>query len=150
MTLRPSWCSEIADAQVYTLCRAAGRAPGSLPSAARTSPFRSRAPSSARCFVVGTQELPDLYGPTLDNFHALWEVSKSTPETVAAELKGKNPAKFVADFVKRCFKEGKMFQKGVARHAELDRNRAALRATLLRVLEELGAYERLNKKNEGR
>jgi hypothetical protein len=104
----------------------------------------------ARCFVVGTQDLPDLYGPTLDNFHALWELHKSTPEKVAAELEGKDPAKFVADFVKRCFKDGKMFQKGVARHAELDRNRALLRATLLRALEEFGGYERLNKKSEGR
>jgi hypothetical protein len=43
-----------------------------------------------------------------------------------------------------------MFQAGVRRRAELDANAAAVRATLLRALEEFGAFTRLNKPAEPR
>jgi hypothetical protein len=91
-------------------------------------------------FARGMSSLPDGYDGLLDNFHALWEDCKSTPETLADRLP--SPAdwtKFLDGWRKRCIDDGGLYAAGQNRRGVLDSDERAVRATLFRVLEEYGA-----------
>jgi hypothetical protein len=93
-------------------------------------------------YCSGTEVLRDGYQGNLDNFHALWEDCSSTPAKLRERLPGPDRwAAFLEDWVAVCLKEGSPYRAGQNRRAVLDRDARAVRATLLRVLEEYGAYE---------
>jgi hypothetical protein len=99
----------------------------------------------AQTYLVGSATLRDGYAPHLDGFHALWEKHRSTP----AELVPTLPAatkweKFLTDWSKRYRSDSKLARGGQTRRATLDSDAAAVRATLLGVLTEFGAYERID------
>lgn len=100
----------------------------------------------ARTYLEGAAVLRDGYDPSLDNLHALWEANASTPATLAAKLP--RPAawsEFLGSWTAYCQKDGDVYQKGVHRRATLTQDELAVRATMLRVLTEFGAYERTEK-----
>jgi hypothetical protein len=99
----------------------------------------------AQSYLVGSAALRDGYAPHLDAFHALWEKHRSMP----AELEPALPQaakweKFLTDWAKRCRSDSKLMRGGQMRRATLDSDAAAVRATLLGVLKEFGAYERID------
>jgi hypothetical protein len=103
----------------------------------------------ARCFL-SSAEVGPAWSDVLDNLHALWEDCASTPATLAARLPSAAASRpdapawkeWLAAWVAECHERGEIFQRGRARRATLAEDGAAIRATLLRVLEEYGAYER--------
>lgn len=98
----------------------------------------------AATFARGTPELCCGYEGSIDNFHALWEDCASTPETLAGRLPDAAGWKaFLADWVARCRRDGELYQRGVARRTTLAAEGEQIRATLLYVLEEYGAFARL-------
>ncbi len=93
------------------------------------------------------QSAPDLccgYEGSIDNFHALWESQKSTPEALAKKLPDAAGWKdFLSGWVAECTRDGELYQRGIARRATLAKEAARIRATLAYVLEEYGAFARL-------
>lgn len=98
----------------------------------------------ARTYLCGTAELRDGYGNNLDNFHALWESVSSDPATLAAQLPDDAGWRdYLQAWVDRCAAEPELLMKGTLRHAQLAREELAVRATILRLLGEYGAYARI-------
>lgn len=98
----------------------------------------------ARTYLRGNAELRDLYANNLDNFHALWESCASDPATLRARLP--DPASwqgFLQSWNDELVADPQPYYRGTDRHATLDRNAQAVRATLLRLLGEYGAYARI-------
>jgi hypothetical protein len=98
----------------------------------------------ARTYLCGNAELRDFYANNLDNFHALWESVASDPNVLREQLP--------ADSAWREYLQGwddslqaspELFSAGARRHAALDREAHAVRATLLRLLDEYGAIQRI-------
>lgn len=107
---------------------------------------RSLRENLARTFVCGTTELRDGYQANLDNFHALWESVASDP----ARMKEKLPSPdgwrdFLVSWGDKVAGERELIQKATERRATLDRDLPRVRATLLRVLGEVGAFARIEK-----
>lgn len=91
-------------------------------------------------FARGSVALPDGYDGLLDNFHALWEDCKSTPETLGDRLPSPTDwTKFLDGWRQRCIDDGGLYAAGETRRGVLDSDERAVRATLFRVLEEYGA-----------
>jgi len=98
----------------------------------------------ARVYLCGTAELRDSYGNNLDNFHALWESVSSDPASLAAQLPGEAAWRdYLQGWVDRCAAEPELLMKGTLRHAQLAREELAVRATILRLLGEYGAFARI-------
>jgi hypothetical protein len=98
----------------------------------------------ARTYLCGTTELRDGYAHNLDNFHALWERSGSDAVTLAAELPDDASWRdYLQAWADTLTAEPELFMKGTLRHAQLERDQQAVRATLLRLLGEYGAYAKL-------
>ncbi|MCY2961084.1 MAG: hypothetical protein NTY35_13065 [Planctomycetota bacterium] len=98
----------------------------------------------AATFLQGAPDLCCGYEGSIDNFHALWEDCESTPANLGKRLPdAAGWTQFLADWVAECHRRGELFQRGVARRATLAAEGAEIRATLLRVLEEYGAFARL-------
>ncbi|MSR62619.1 MAG: hypothetical protein EXS08_09275 [Planctomycetes bacterium] len=98
----------------------------------------------ARTYLCGSAELRDSYTHNLDNFHALWESVASEP----AALKSKLPDSegwdaFLQGWDDTLYATPEVFLKGASRHATLERDAQRVRATLLRLLGEYGAYARI-------
>lgn len=98
----------------------------------------------ARSYLCGNAELRDSYANNLDNFHALWESVNSDPAALRALL----PAdaawrEFLQAWDEQLGATPELFAGGTKRHAALDRESHAVRATLLRVLDEYGALEKI-------
>ncbi len=98
----------------------------------------------AATYLEAAPELCCGYGGSTDNFHALWEVSESTPTKLATRLPNAARWKeFLGDWVAECTRDGAMYQRGVARGATLAAEGETIRAVLRGVLEEYGAFARL-------
>jgi len=98
----------------------------------------------ARTYLCGSAELRDSYSNNLDNFHALWESVASEP----AQLKARLPdaegwAAFLQGWDDTLNASPELFLKGTSRHATLERDAQRVRATLLRLLGEYGAFARI-------
>jgi hypothetical protein len=98
----------------------------------------------ARCYACGSAVLRDQYDLHVDTFHALWDEAHSTP----AELRDKlpKPADW-ADFLDASFKrlqaDDALSKRAADRRLTLDRNAGTVRSLMLRVLDEFGAFARL-------
>lgn len=112
---------------------------------------RSLRENLARTFVCGTTELRDGYQANLDNFHALWESCSSDPARLREKLPNSDGWRdFLAQWGDRVAAERELMQKATERRATLDRDLPRVRATLLRVLGEVGAFARIEKPPEFR
>lgn len=98
----------------------------------------------AATYLEAAPELCCGYGGSIDNFHALWEVSESTPTKLGARLPNAAGWKeFLGGWVAECTRDGAMYQRGVARGATLAAEGETVRAVLHGVLDEYGAFARL-------
>ncbi len=112
---------------------------------------RSLRENLARTFVCGTTELRDGYQANLDNFHALWESCSSDPARLRERLPQPDAWRdFLSQWGDRVAAERELMQKATERRATLDRDLPRVRATLLRVLGEVGAFARIEKPPEFR
>lgn len=95
----------------------------------------------AATYLQGSPKACEGYETVLDNLHALWEDCRSTPEVLAGRLPTpEKRADFLEAWTKKCFeRDGELFQKGVARRKTLTADAQAVRAALLRCLEEFEA-----------
>jgi hypothetical protein len=95
----------------------------------------------AWCYLEGSPTDCEGYETYLDNLHTLWEDCESTPAVLAKRLpEPEKRAEFFEAWTKKCFeKDGELFQRGVARRKTLTSDGEAVRALLLRLLEEFGA-----------
>jgi len=93
----------------------------------------------AACYLEGSPADGEGYETYLDNLHTLWEDCRSTPEVLAQRLPppGKR-AEFFEAWTRTCFEKGELFQAGLARRKTLTADGRAVRALLLRLLEEFG------------
>jgi hypothetical protein len=106
--------------------------------------YRGLRTNLARTYLCGTTELRDGYAHNLDNFHALWESVSSTPAALAAQLPDDAGWRdYLQAWADRCVTEPELLLKGTQRHAQLEREQLAVRATMLRLLGEYGAYAKL-------
>lgn len=97
----------------------------------------------ARTYLRGSAVPLDLYAPNVDQFHALWETATSTPSELAKILPpSADWERFLTEWRDRCVAEPELFEAGVRRRETLDADRARIRAKLVWVLGELGAFER--------
>lgn len=112
---------------------------------------RSLRENLARTFVCGTTELRDGYQANLDNFHALWESVASDPAQMKAKLPDPNGWRdFLVSWGDKVAGERELTQKATERRATLDRDLPRVRATLLRVLGDVGAYAKIERPPEFR
>ena len=108
--------------------------------------YRGLRTNLARTYLCGTAELRDSYGHNLDNFHALWESVTSDPASLAKQLPDEAGWRdYLQGWSDRCASEPELLMKGTLRHAQLTREELLVRATILRLLGEYGAYGRLEK-----
>jgi hypothetical protein len=100
--------------------------------------------SLARSYLCGSAELRDNYRFNLDNFHALWESVASDPAALAAKLPSEEGWRdFLQGWHDHLAANPELFLRGTSRHAALERDAQAVRATILRLLEEYGAIGRI-------
>jgi hypothetical protein len=100
----------------------------------------------ARTYLRGNAELRDSYRFNLDNFHALWESVRSDPAALRAKLPDAEGWRdFLQGWDDTLRADPVLFAGGTNRHATLDREAQSVRATLLRVLEEYGALDEIEK-----
>ena len=98
----------------------------------------------ARTYLCGTTELRDGYAHNLDNFHALWESVSSDPATLAAQLPDDAGWRdYLQSWADRTMSEDQLLMRGTLRHAQFERDQEAVRATMLRLLGEYGAYAKI-------
>ena len=104
----------------------------------------------ARCYLFGSTEMRDGYvGGHVENFHALWEETSSTPATMAERLPAAEAwAGFLQELADRMAGEEVVYLKGIRRHLYLDQDSAQVRGLALRLLREYGSYERLEAAGE--
>ncbi|MCP3919191.1 MAG: hypothetical protein GY711_26925 [bacterium] len=97
----------------------------------------------ARLYVSGKPAQRDGYGPHVDRFHALWDVHASTPEKLAPVLPAPDDwAEWLEKEGKRVDTSRKLYTAGQKRHATLAADSARVRATLVRVMREIGALKK--------
>lgn len=91
----------------------------------------------AQSFLCGTTELRDGYQGHLDRFHALWEESSSTPQTLAAKLPDAAAwANTLQTWTDEMAKDELRFLRGVRRRYFLDANAQAVRDLLFQLLDQ--------------
>ncbi len=103
----------------------------------------------ARAYLCGSTELRDGYQNNLTNFHALWEALNSDPAVLAARLPGPDGwAAFLQgwDDELQAEPDKQRYLKGLRRRYTLDDNAQLVRQTVLRALEDFGAYERAGRR----
>jgi hypothetical protein len=101
--------------------------------------------SLARAYLCGNAELRDSYRFNLDNFHALWESAASDPATLRERLPDEAGWRDFLQGWSDSIAGTELYFKGTNRHATLDRDAQSVRETLLRLLDEYGALERVEK-----
>ena len=98
----------------------------------------------ARTYLCGNAELRDNYLYNLDNFHALWESVASDPLAMRVRLPDDGGWKdFLQGWHDSVAADTELAYRGASRHATLDRGAQMVRAKLLRLLGEYGAFARI-------
>jgi hypothetical protein len=98
----------------------------------------------ARTYLCGNAELRDSYAHNLDNFHALWESVASRPADLLPRLPDSAAWRdFLQGWYDSLMADVELQHRAAVRHATLDRDTHRVRATLLRLLGEYGAYARI-------
>jgi hypothetical protein len=113
---------------------------------ARAQHQRGLRENLARTFICGTTELRDGYQGHLDNFQALWESASSTPAILRARLPAIEAwAEFLQDWHDTVVADRELLCKGLVRRSTLDQGSARVRESLLWVLDQYGAFTRIEK-----
>ncbi len=91
----------------------------------------------AMTFLEGSATLGEGYQPALDNLHALWEDTKSTPQELLPRLpeSAKRDA-FLGEWTNRCKANASLWEAALARHRTLDEDGDAVKKLVLRILDE--------------
>jgi hypothetical protein len=111
---------------------------------ARAHQHRGLRENLARAFLGGTTDLRDGYQGHLDNFHALWESASSTPATLRARLPAVEAwAEFLQDWHDTVAADPELQRKALVRRSVLDQGSARVRESLLYVLDQYGAFARI-------
>lgn len=98
----------------------------------------------ARTYLCGSAELRDSYAGNLDAFHALWDGLNADPARLAAELPDDAGWRgYLQGLLERTQNEPDFWLRGTQRHAQLERDAQAVRATMLRLLNEYEAYKKI-------
>ena len=115
---------------------------GELFTAARR--YRGLREAIASTYLIGTPLSPDGYNSALVRFHAMWETHRSDPAALAKELPAESEAwtGFLEGWAERCREDPELYRAAVRRQEALTADSARVRATLVWVLEQLGAFER--------
>jgi hypothetical protein len=97
----------------------------------------------ATTFLEGSAVLGEGYQPALDNLHALWEDTKSTP----SELLPRLPASaqrdaFLGEWTKRCKANASLWEAALTRHRTLDDDGETVKKLALRILDEFAPAKR--------
>lgn len=112
----------------------------------RARRYRGLRQALAATYVIGSAPLRDAYAGHRDRLHSLWDVNKSTPEDVLAKLPdAKKAADFLEKWSAKVDRDVPLTQAGLSRRGTLDRDSAAVRATMIRILKEMGALERTSR-----
>jgi hypothetical protein len=108
------------------------------------SRHRSLRTNLARTYLCGNADLRDRYMHNLDNFHALWESVRSDPAALLPKLPDDAGWRdFLQGWDDSLAADVQLLYRGTSRHATLDRETHRVRATMLRLLEEYGAFTRI-------
>ncbi len=96
----------------------------------------------ARSWLQAAPALEGGHGPAINNYHALWESVSSVPADLAKALPPADEwQEYLAAWARRCLKEEPLFRSGETRAAALKADQQRVRATLIRVMEEFGAFD---------
>jgi hypothetical protein len=106
--------------------------------------YRGLREALASCYVNAAPVLRDGYGESLVRFHALWDKHRSTPAELAAALPRDAEAwvDFQSKWSREVGKQKALRDAGLTRQATLAADAVRVRAALVYVLRELGAFER--------
>jgi hypothetical protein len=105
--------------------------------------YRGLREALAQTFLVGTAALETSYAPHLLRLHGQWEEYGSQPADLAKVLpRSDDWADYLERWARRFDKDAKRLQKARTRVAQLDWDRTQVRALLVRILQEYGAFER--------
>lgn len=97
----------------------------------------------AATFLEGSPKLPGSYPTSIERFHGLWESCASTPAQVAKLLPDpEHWSEFLVECSTRMSGDPKLLAAAQSRQATLAADALAVRALLLRLLEQRGAFER--------
>jgi hypothetical protein len=96
----------------------------------------------ARCWLQAQPALEGGHATALVNYHALWETVDSDPTALSKDLPDPDAWKdYLAAWARRCLREEPLFRSGEARAAALAADQARVRGTLLRIMQEFGAFD---------
>jgi hypothetical protein len=105
--------------------------------------YRAPREALAQCFLIGSARLGDGYAGHLVRLHGLWEEYRSSPAELAKVLPDSaDAAGYFQRWAERFDKDGTRLARARSRVAQLDWDRTQVRALLVRILTELGAFER--------
>jgi hypothetical protein len=105
--------------------------------------YRGLREALAASYLAAEPVLWDGYSESLVRFHALWEKHAAHAPELAAALprSGKDWTEFLADWAAACGKDPELYAKGLGRQQSLAADAADVRAKLVWILGELGAFE---------
>lgn len=99
----------------------------------------------ARSYLEADEPLPDGYAHLAPNFHCLWDEHESDPAKLLAALPAAKEQKaWLEALAARVRADPQAWERGQVRLAALRRDAAEVRGVALWVLQEYGAYERLD------
>ena len=107
--------------------------------------FRSLREALVRCYLISRPALRDGFGTShMDVFHAFWDVHSSEIDKGRDELPepGKGWNEFLVDWVKKLGKDEDLLARMRTRSATLAADEAFVRARLIAVMQDVGAFER--------
>jgi hypothetical protein len=106
--------------------------------------YRGLREALAALYLNARPVLWDGYGESLVRLHALWARDTSLPTRLSERLPADPEVwtDFLATWAETCQAEPDLRAAGLAREAALSTDAARVRATLVRVLEQMGAFER--------
>ena len=106
--------------------------------------YRGLREALAACYLVAEPVMHDGYGESLQRLHALWDHHGAQPAPLAEELptSAKAWTDYLADWAEACMDDRSLREGGDRRRDTLAADAQRVRATLVWVLEEFGAFER--------
>ena len=135
--IRDKWIAPVPDRQHDELYDAVGKL---FTPAQRHRGLRS---AIAATFLESAPKLPGSYPTCIERFHGLWESCASTPAEVAKLLpKPERWSEFLVECSTRISGDPKLLAATQSRQATLAADALAIRALLVRLLEQRGAFER--------
>jgi hypothetical protein len=135
--IRDKWIAPVPDRQHDELYDTVGKL---FTPAQRHRGLRS---AIAAVFLQSAPALPGAYPTCVERFHGLWETCASTPAEVAKLLPPPEKwSEFLVECSTRVSGDPKLAAAVQVRQATLESDSAAIRALLVRLLEQRGAFER--------